>query len=72
MALSGRTILLLAGLGEDGKVTGPPDVVREIVRCEDCRWYGHSKGKCLYRPLYAFPVRRDHWCAVGERRRRMP
>lgn len=71
MALSRLLFLLLAKFDDDGKIAGPPDIVREIVRCEECRWYGHSKGKCLYRPLYAFPVRRDHWCAVGERRRRV-
>lgn len=44
-------------------------VVQEIVRCRDCRWYGRRHHVCFFRPIYTFPVREDHFCALGERLR---
>lgn len=44
-------------------------VVRPVIRCELCRWYGQRSRQCRYRPIEAFTVHPDHWCAWGELRK---
>lgn len=44
-------------------------VMKRIVRCKECRWYGSRRRMCLYRPIDLHLVHPDHWCALGEARK---
>ena len=44
-------------------------MLREVVRCRECRWFGPKTRTCRFQPIEPQTVLPDHFCARGERRR---